>query len=202
MCLFIESIMLRDGEFYHLEMHQKRMDASISAIYNIPNKISLLSALSELKIPKSGLYKCRIVYGKSLQHIQIISYKRKIIKKMRVVNGDDISYQFKYTDRRVLDDLVVENKDVDEIIILKNGLITDSSYSNLIFWDGDSWITPAKPLLKGIRREILLRLGLIQEAEIKLSDLRKFKKVGLINAMMSMENMPVVSLKNIDGIEG
>ena len=48
----------------------------------------------------------------------------------------------------------------DEILIIKDGHITDTSISNIVFRLPDGWwLTPFTPLLKGIMRTYLLESG-------------------------------------------
>ena len=71
-----------------------------------------------------------------------------------------MNYDLKYFDRKIFDDLK-KNIKADDILIIKNGFITDTSIANILFFDGKKWITPKKPLLKGTVRERLLRMKLI-----------------------------------------
>jgi 4-amino-4-deoxychorismate lyase len=87
--------------------------------------------------------------------------------------------------RDTLNRLVERKGQADEILIIKNGLITDTSIANVAFLDKDDhWITPATPLLKGTTRERLLSENRIVEAEIKLADLPKFTQMAMLNAMV------------------
>ncbi|MEM0942076.1 MAG: aminotransferase class IV [Bacteroidota bacterium] len=76
----------------------------------------------------------------------------------------------------------------DDIIItiIIDEKVTDGSYFNLVFWDGNKWITPDAPLLNGVRRQQLLAANKIKEAPISIADLSAFEKVSLINAMLSI----------------
>ncbi|HET6559925.1 MAG TPA: aminotransferase class IV, partial [Prolixibacteraceae bacterium] len=85
----------------------------------------------------------------------------------------------------------------DDIIIIKNGYVTDSFTANLLFFDGGRWFTPTTPLLKGTKRQWLLEKGFIVEKEIREENIPAYSKVGLVNAMIEMEEMPVVDIKNI-----
>ena len=67
----------------------------------------------------------------------------------------------------------------DDILIVKQGFITDTSYSNVLFYNGKEWLTPTHPLLKGTQRASLLDQEIIRVAEIRLEDLHHFKKVTL-----------------------
>ena len=78
-----------------------------------------------------------------------------------------------------------------------NGLITDSSTANLLYYNGNQWLTPTFPLLKGTQRAKLLEQEKIQVADIRPSDLHNFKKVRLINAMLRFEDEIDVLIENI-----
>jgi 4-amino-4-deoxychorismate lyase len=81
--------------------------------------------------------------------------------------------------------------DCDEIILVKNGLITDTSYSNLAFFDGVQWYTPEHPLLNGVRRQALLKQKRVREKRITPDELGSFVKLSLINAMLDLGEVEV-----------
>jgi 4-amino-4-deoxychorismate lyase len=113
------------------------------------------------------------------------------------VCGNAIDYSFKFADRRKLDMLFEKRGNCDDIIIVKNGNITDSYVANLIFFDGQTWRTPDTPLLPGTQRAKLLYEGKISECKITPDDLTKYKKVGLINALNNFDEMQCVDIANI-----
>ena len=83
-----------------------------------------------------------------------------------------------------------------EVIFLKNGKVTDSSYANIIFFDGKQWLTPSTFLLNGTCRQRLLNEGKITESPIHYTDIRDFQQIGFINAMLDMGefNLPISKL--------
>lgn len=90
--------------------------------------------LSSLISPKEemNLYKARVVYGtQGVEAIEYAPYKMKEIHSLKVVEDNNIDYTYKSTDRSALNALVAQKDDCDEIIIVKNGLITDTSFTNL-----------------------------------------------------------------------
>ena len=93
--------------------------------------------------------------------------------------------------------MFAQRENCDDIIIVKNGLVTDSFAANLLFFNGKDWVTPTTPLLKGTKRQLLLDRGIIIEKEIMEEDVFGFQKVGLINAMIDFEEMPIVSVEKI-----
>jgi 4-amino-4-deoxychorismate lyase len=75
----------------------------------------------------------------------------------------------------------------DDILIIKNGMVTDTSYSNVIFRDKiGNWVTPSTCLLKGTRRLNLLKNRIITETDIRVSDLKYYNEIRLINAMIGI----------------
>ena len=84
----------------------------------------------------------------------------------------------------MLNQLLNPEQENEEIIIVKDGLVTDSSYSNLVFRQGNVWYTPSTYLLNGVKRQRLLQQEFIFEREIRPEDLDKYSKVSLINAML------------------
>lgn len=76
--------------------------------------------------------------------------------------------------------------DADEVVIVGNGLLTDTSYSNIALFDGQRWVTPRQPLLRGTMRQSLLDTGQLVERDIRDDEWGRYEKVSLINAMMPL----------------
>ena len=112
---------------------------------------------------------------------------------------DEINYSHKYFDRSRLEKLFFQKGNCDDILILKNGFITDTFFANILLYNGNEWLTPSNPLLKGTQRQFLLETEKVITADIRPSDLKNFKKARLVNAMMRFEDEVDVSLSNIFG---
>ena len=113
--------------------------------------------------------------------------------KRFIVKDNDIDYSFKSTDRTCLNRLATQKGDCDEIIIIKNGLVTDTSFTNIAIYKHGMWLTPKHPLLLGTKRAALLEKGIIQEADITVDDLMKAEKVSLFNAMIDFGQKEVMA---------
>ncbi len=183
MPLLLETIKIEEGKVHHLDYHQKRFDKSREALFNIKKSLVLSSYI---ETPKNGLYRCRIIYDSDIRSVEYIPYSEKKIEKLKVVSAD-IDYGYKYENRSVFNHLLEIYSDFDEVIIEKDGLVTDTTISNLAFYDGTQWFTPSKPLLKGTTRERLLNNGFLQTREIKSFEITKYKKVALMNAMIGFK---------------
>lgn len=182
-----ETIRLENGQFFNLDGHQKRFDASRSACFFADEKISLSAILLSKNFPKTGLFRCRAVYGKQIERVEFLPYKIRQPLKIGLVEAPEIEYDFKWEDRAAFVELLTQRPDCQEVIITKNGLLTDSTVANLAFFDGKNWLTPASFLLPGTRRKLLLDEGILREEMIFRNDLRLFKKVALLNAMRGLK---------------
>ncbi|MCA1759522.1 MAG: aminotransferase class IV, partial [Bacteroidales bacterium] len=100
-------------------------------------------------------------------------------------------------DRERLNLLFEKRGICDDIIIVKNGCITDSSFANIVFFDGVKWWTPDTPLLPGTQRAKLLEENKIFECRITPKDISIYSKVGLINAMNDLNEMMQIAIRKI-----
>lgn len=181
--LLLETIKIEEGQIHNLSYHQARCDQSRQILFGSTDRLDLSSVI---EAPKHGVYRCRILYGISLHSIEYIPYSPKKITSLKIVPSD-IDYSFKYADRSALDALLLANKEVDEVIIEKNGYLTDTTIANIAFYDGRQWFTPEVPLLKGTMRAKLIEEGFLQTKNIKREDLGEYTQVALMNAMIGFK---------------
>ena len=192
---FIESIKLLNGDVYHLAYHQERVCRTFSHFFPSEKVLSLQEIISKIALPAIGKYKIRIVYSKDNLIVEIHPYHIKPINTIKCVNADEYDYSYKFLNREFLNTLK-QTSGADEVIFLKNGKVTDSSYANIIFFDGKQWLTPSFFLLNGTCRQRLLNEGKITEAPIHYTDIQNFEQIGFINAMLDMGefNLPISKL--------
>jgi len=197
MCPLVETIKLKDGELFNLQYHKKRMNGALAELFPKAGEIDLQSMISIPEDCLSGLFKVRVLYGSTIEKIEFEPYSFRTIQSLKVVHHNRIDYHLKYTNRQILQDLFAQRGNCDDIIIVKNGFVTDAFAANLVFFDGQKWVTPTTPLLKGIQRQFMLDQGIVSEQEIGEDDIPAFQKVGLVNAMISFEDMPVIGIEKI-----
>lgn len=187
---FIETIKILDGEARNLSFHQARFERTRKQALGLKNHPSLEA---EIIIPASssrGLFKCRVLYDQNEIRSEIQPYQRPTIRSLKLLRSDQITYTYKSADRSSLSALYKLRGACDDILIVKRGLITDSYYANVVFWDGARWLTPEKPLLEGCMRAYLLEKGVINKAPIRIEDLSNFRKLKLINALNDWNDAP------------
>ncbi len=197
MSRLFESISIRNGIAENLPWHQERVEHSFRALYG---KAAGFRIVDILRIPleyRHGHFRCRLDYDPDFQELNFTPYELKEIRSLQLVVNNQIDYSHKYSDRRMLDLLFQERGGCDDVLIVKNDLITDTSYANIVLWDGHRWLTPDEPLLRGTCRARLLDYGLISEARITVKELGRFKEVKLINAMRGIDDMPPIPVSSI-----
>jgi len=196
MSQFIESIRIHNGVTENLTLHQKRVNKTLRQ--KAGEGLNLNKLLQELQIPKNGLFKWRLEYTKDkIKQNQLIPYTSKTVKRIKLVEAPDLKYALKYSDRNSFEKLLTQSN-ADDIIITQKGFITDASYSNLFFWDGQQWVTPSTPLLYGTQREIILKKKLAIEKQIHLNNLSKYTHFKRVNAIMNWEDSKIEKIDIIN----
>ena len=196
MSLLLETIKLENGKLVNLKYHNQRFNRARKELFSLPD-----NDLKDLiQIPGNcmkGIFRCRVIYDDVIRKIEFIPHHPKTIRTLKIVHDNNICYNYKFTNRENLQSLFDQRGDADEIIIVKNGLITDCFIGNLVFFDGKNWLTPDPPLLKGTQRQKLLDEGKIQEAKICEKDVTKFEFVGIINVFYNLENISKLPIDRI-----
>lgn len=196
MSRLVESIKLLDGKFVNLFYHEQRMMHSLRSLFGRHESIDLEKYLTSKPFPRKGLYKCRLVYDHQTMETVFDPYQARQIRTLKTVEDDGVQYEFKFADRTGIDRLFNRRAHCDDVLIVRNGLVTDSSFANIVFRKGGDWYTPGSPLLKGTARQRLLEEGKIKAWEISKGDIRSFETFRLINAMLEFES-PEIEVSNI-----
>lgn len=194
--MFLETICIKNGIVQSMEAHRKRIhDTALSFGFHAP-ELPGLSKLIPAELKKCKKLKCSLVYHEQILNIAFTDYRPKQINSLKLVEAN-VNYSFKYADRSALDALLQEKGDCDEILMVKKGYITDTSFSNVVFRKNDELFTPDTYLLNGIKRQQLLRENKIRETRIRVNDLHHFDKLYLINAMLDIEDNPGLDVERI-----
>ena len=196
---FIESIKVEDQEVFLLDLHQKRVNETFKH-FGKEGSVDLGKTFKNLNVDEDGLYKLRIVYDldKNIK-TQLIPYAIPEIDDFQLVENNCFDYPFKFEERKEFEKMKTQAK-AEEIIIVKNNHITDTSYTNLLFLKGKEWFAPSTYLLNGIQRQHLLKNKKVKEAEITLQNLREFSHFQLINALNDFDDMfvyPISKIRNL-----
>ena len=191
MSRLVESLKIEHGVPANLAYHNARMNGTRRALFGCIDEIDIADALRGRAVPDAPVCKCRVLYRESVEEVDIRPYTRRRVESLRLVECDDIDYSWKYEDKSAFDALLQRKGDCDDILVVKHGLITDTSFSNIAFFDGSRWFTPARPLLRGTQREMLIGREILVERDIAPGDLVKYEKASLINAMVELGEIEV-----------
>ena len=196
MSRFIESIKIEDQKAFLLDLHQKRVNQTF-AHFGKEGSIDLAKIFKNLEHDEDGLYKLRIVYDLDKKFTtQLIPYAIPEIENFQLVENNSYDYSFKFEDRKEFERMKTKAK-TEEIIVVKNNHITDTSYTNILFLKGKEWFTPTTYLLNGVMRQHLLHEKKIKETEITLQNIKEFSHFQLINAMNDFDDMFIYPIDRI-----
>lgn len=196
---FIESIKVEDQEVFLLDLHQKRVNETF-AHFGREGSIDLKKIFKDLDIDEDGLFKLRMVYDLNKTYrTQLIPYAISEIDDFQLVENNNFDYSFKFSDRTEFEKMKTKAR-AEEIIVVKNNHITDTSFSNLLFLKGKEWYTPTTYLLNGVMRQYLLKNKKIKETEITLNNIKEFSHFQLINSLNDFDDMFIYPLEKINNL--
>lgn len=200
MCQFIESIRVENGVIFLLEEHQRRVNETFQYFGKQENIIKLNKIFEKENFEKNGIFKFRIEYDLEGNFItENNPYTRAEIKEFQLIINDNVDYSFKYKNREVLEEMKRKSEG-REIIIIKNQCVTDTSFSNIVFFKNGQWFVPSTYLLNGVQRQFLLKNNKVKEIEIGLDNISQFTHFKLINAMNDLENSYTYPIEKIHGL--
>ena len=181
---FIETIKIEDGVISNIKWHNFRFNRTRKEIFGVNDLLNLQNYISSF--PQKGLFRCRILYSQEIESVEYIPYKIRDIESLKVVRSN-IEYSYKYANRDELNSLKNSFSSYSDILIEKDGLLTDTTIANIAFYNGYSWITPQNPLLEGTIRARLIDRGFLLTKDIKSDDLNNFSNFALMNAMIGFQ---------------
>jgi 4-amino-4-deoxychorismate lyase len=192
----LETICIIDGQPQNIIYHNQRFNQASRHFWNKNEAIDLYE---KIKVPTemtTGAIRCRILYKNEIEEIQYIPYQYKQIKSLQLINTD-LDYSYKFEDRTAINNLYKQKNNADDILMVKNGLITDTSYANIVFKAGNKLFTPSQPMLHGTKRAKLMYQKIIQPMLISISDLQNFSHFCIINSFLNLDDANFQSVKNI-----
>lgn len=177
--IYFETIKCEDFEIFNLDFHNKRVANTIGLNINLQEYIYPLS---------EELLRCKVTYNDfEVLNVEYFPYKKREISSFKLIFDDEINYSKKYLNREKLDSLFLEKENCDEIIIIKNEIVTDTSIANIAIFYENMWITSKNCLLKGTTRARLLEEKFLIEKDISVKMLEKASKIALMNAMIGFD---------------
>lgn len=188
---FIETIRMEHGEALLLPLHEKRLNATRLHFFGDCKPLQLKDYIHWDEASK-GVTKCRILYDASgICQVTYTPYHIRQVATLRLVRNDEIDYTYKSTDRSALNHCFEQRGEADEVLIVRRGLLTDTSIANIALWDGMQWVTPLHPLLCGVRRQSLLLNGTISARDVTADEWGNFDRIRLFNGMIEWGELEI-----------
>jgi len=196
---FIETVCYEQGRFQRIDLHNERCNRTRNLFFGLRPNLQLELYLCIPSHLRNETVKCSVTYGIEIINVKYDLYQIRPVNSLQLVSDNEIDYSFKYADRAKLNTLFQLRDQSDDILIVKDGLITDTSYANIIFNRNGKWYSPQNPLLRGTRLEYYLQENRVTPALLHPTDLPLFSEARIINAMISIENSSVILIENILG---
>ncbi|WP_295053294.1 aminotransferase class IV [Sulfuricurvum sp.] len=178
--MLLETIRCEMGAALHLSYHQKRLDKSCRLL-GIRKEYDLNALIVP---PDSRLYRCRFLYSAEGYSIEFHPYTPKKITSLKLLTCDTLKYPLKYADRESINTLFEKRMECDDVLLVQNNFLRDTSVANIALCIEGKWVTPASPLLEGTTRERLLDEKFLTAAPLTPEDIARASKVALMNAMV------------------
>lgn len=118
-----------------------------------------------------------------LINCSLFSYKARKFRNFKILKSD-VNYERKFLDRSALDEIFAQKGANDDVLIEKNGILTDMTIANIAILQNDIRITPKNPLLKGTTRKRLLNNGFLIELNFGIKELLSAQSFAILNAMI------------------
>ncbi len=186
-----ETIKCIDKEIVNLDYHNERFNRTRKDLFGCGDTLDIAKYL---QVPSKKLLKCKVTYADDIIDIEYHPYAKREIKSLKLMNENNIDYKYKYANRDSINELYEQKGEFDDIIIVQNGFITDTSIANIAVFLNDKWLTPNKPLLKGTCRQRYIESGLLKTADISVEMLKNAKKIALLNAMIDFDILEEVKI--------
>lgn len=187
--LFLETIRAEGDQYHRLDLHELRLNTTARRHFTHWAPVSLAHVLPPAPLGP-GRTRVRVVYGQGgVLDVTCSPYQPRNLRRLRLTPADHVDYAYKRLDRQALDLLRQSLPPCEDVLLVRNGLITDASFANVAFWDGHHWDTPAQPLLPGTMRAHLLALGSLRLRPVTPAMLPRYRRIALINAMLDLGDL-------------
>lgn len=190
----VESILLENGDYFLLDKHLRRLEASARYFDLQCDLDEVSSRLEQVRRDYStGEWKVRLILnhtsevGCEVLRLESNNQVLRVGLAHKPVDSTDATLYHKLTTNlaRYQQDLL-EHSDWDDVILWnKNGEVTESSIANVVARIGGRLVTPpiSSGLLPGTFREHLLEERTISEAVITVEQLRQVEEFYLVNSV-------------------
>ena len=190
MSYYLETFLVAHRRLVRESEHRLRLARTLRCAPDSPavSRLLALAAHKAHQAPDVPRLRGRLVYNLHGEaDFSLQPYAPRRIETLRLVHDDHIDYALKRTDRSALDACFARRRGADDVIIVRRGLLTDTTVANLALFDPHTacWYTPAAPLLAGTHRAALLSAGVLTpHPDLTPASLARFTRLRLFNALL------------------
>lgn len=190
MSYYLETFLVAHRRLVRESEHRLRLARTLRCAPDSPavSRLLALAAHEAHQAPDVPRLRGRLVYNLHGEaDFSLLPYTPRRIETLRLVHDDHIDYTLKRTDRSALDACFARRRGADDVIIVRRGLLTDTTVANLALFDPHTarWYTPAVPLLAGTHRSALLSAGVLTPLpDLTPESLVRFTRLRLFNALL------------------
>lgn len=181
--MLIETILLQHGRYCRLYWHQMRIRMSLARLGTQPrwHLHELLPDPAQQLDPA----RVRLQYSpRGIESLNILPHEPRQWHRLDLAEiPRAYQYGLKYADRSGLQQLLCAQPLADDILLMHQGSLLDTSCANIALQIQGHWLTPARPLLPGTTRAHLIATGLIEPADLRVDDLAAATQIALFNAL-------------------
>lgn len=185
----IETIRIQNGRLRYIQYHNQRFNNSRRVVFNVEKDEDLSKIIDRKLIPSFPNVKCRITYNEKIIRVEFEEYILRPIQSLQHIEIGSYTYDHKLKDRKKLQTFFNQRNQYDDILMTKNGWITDTYYANIALRKDEKWFTPKNPLLKGTQRARLIDQNKIVQKDIHISTLKDYDSISIFNAMIPFKQI-------------
>jgi len=200
----LESLLLRDGAYWLLEYHLRRLRSSAAFFGFHLDEPAVLAALNQTSCTyPSGRFKVRLLVA-STGAVSIEAAPLPPAQSAWVlgvapshVSSRNLFLFHKTTHRTVYDEAVRACPGCDDVVLWnEHGDVTESTRANIVIERDGRRVTPPRDagLLAGTFRAALLEEGSLAEASVSMDDLARATRVWLVNSVRGWIDVDVPRL--------
>ncbi len=178
--LLLETVRIENGKAFNLEWHNRRLNTSRRELFGASNKLDIKEYLRNL--PSHGIWRARVLYRLDIEKIEILPYALRLPRRFALAEFKG-EYRYKYANRTLFEKLKATYPLADELLLCRNGALSDTTIANIALFKQGCWFTPERPLLNGTTRERLLAQRRVVPAHIPCKSLEEFEALAVMNAM-------------------
>lgn len=184
MSTFIETFCVTDRVLLNLPYHKERIEWTLGRPCSVSPFVEIVLAEADRLCATQGKWRATVTYSESgIGSVRLISYTPPQITSLKLIEITSNFYSKKWADRSQFDTLKESLPAGTEPILILNGELTDTTFTNILLEKDGILYTPPHPLLRGTKRSQLLSKGIATLSPISPTDLSQYECIHLINAM-------------------